>query len=373
MMHCFLQRRRIVTLLADLQHHLQQLLATIDRHHILLRSQQKQAISLISNNKLLQLTPACVVHCLSPAGTRTPGHIDPAAALTFAWPLLQPGEAWSEALMQQELALWLFVNPSAEAWQRLLDWLLRRQQRQQQQADAGGAAPGTASAASALDAGGDDTAGGKQDQQSTAKKAGAVQLEHAQKVTAGDSDAAATVRQDQRSSRLRQQQQAKAQQPLKQQQQQQGESSEPPAKPVGAKQLQEAAEQLLRGLDLQPGEVHDLAQHMGRHAVLLSQHAGEAMSVEPGWKHWVFNQRPCFKVAFELLRPRQAAAIVHMQQRLRGKMVVAQMDYMRVGCSVVEQLQEWARWCRQQQHHQQQQCDQLQMCDVATAVPCSWY
>jgi hypothetical protein len=90
---------------------------------------------------------------------------------------------------------------------------------------------------------------------------------------------------------------------------------------------------------------------MGQHAVLLSQRAGESMSVEPGWKHWVFNQRPCFKVAFELLRPRQAAAIVHMHQRLRGKMVVQQVDYMRVGCSVVEQLQQWARWCRKHWPH----------------------
>jgi hypothetical protein len=250
--------------------------------------------------------------------------------------------------MQQVLALWLFVNPSLDAWQRLLDWLLARQQRQQLQQTDAGAAPGTASVAAAGDAG-DDTAGGKQDQQSTAKQPSASAA------AAGDSDAAASSTQDQRSSRSRQQQQqqlqGKAQQPPKQQQPQQGESPEPPAKPVSAKQLQEAAEQLLKGLDLQPNEVHDLAHHMGQHAVLLSQQAGESMSVEPGWKHWVFNQRPCFKVAFELLRPRQAAAIVHMQQRLRGKMVVQQVDYMRVGCSVVEQLQEWAGWCRKHWPH----------------------
>ncbi|WIA12052.1 hypothetical protein OEZ85_012131 [Tetradesmus obliquus] len=34
-------------------------------------------------------------------GTRTPGHIDPAAALTFAWPLLLPGQQAGEDLMQQ--------------------------------------------------------------------------------------------------------------------------------------------------------------------------------------------------------------------------------------------------------------------------------
>jgi hypothetical protein len=170
---------------------------------------------------------------LSPAGTRTPGHIDPAAALTFAWPLLLPGEQWSDALMHQVLALWLFVNPSPEAWQRLLDWLLGRQQRQQQQLDA----------PAAVDAG-DDTAGGKQDQQSKTKQPGAVRLEPGLASAAGDNDAAEASRQDQRSSRSRQQQQqqlqAKTQQPLKQQQpqQQQRESAEPIAKPVSAKQLQ---------------------------------------------------------------------------------------------------------------------------------------
>lgn len=188
--------------------------------------------------------------------------------------------------MQQVLAQWLFVSPSPEAWQLLLGWLLGRQQRQLPQQQQAGAA--------------DPDAGSRPDQQS------------------------------------------KVQQQLEQQQQ-------AAAKPASTKQLQEAAEQLLRGLDLQPGEVQDLATHMSRHALLLSQRAGEAMSVEPGWKHWVFNRRPCFKVAFELLRPRQAAAIVHMQQRLRGNMVVQQADYMRVGCSVVEQLQEWAAWWRQQQ------------------------
>ncbi|KAF6253366.1 hypothetical protein COO60DRAFT_423763 [Scenedesmus sp. NREL 46B-D3] len=281
------------------------------------------------------------------AGTRTPGHIDPAAAITFAWPLLLAGEQWSEALMQQVLALWLFVSPSPEAWQRLLDWLMRRQQRQTQQQQA--AAPAAIDAASAA-AGDDAAAGQRQDQQSKAKQQQGTSAKPAH--VAGD-DAGAAPRQTDRSDRSSQQQQqqqmqSKPQLPPKQQQQQQQQQQHESAavKPVSAKQLQEAAEQLLRGLDLQPAEVHDLARHLGQHAVLLRQRAGEAMSVEPGWKHWVFNQRPCFKVAFELLRPRQAAAIVHMQQRLRGKMVVQQVDYMRVGCSVVQQLQEWAAWCR---------------------------
>jgi hypothetical protein len=273
--------------------------------------------------------------CVFPAGTRTPGHIDPAAALTFAWPLLLPDEQWSEGLMQQVLALWLFVDPSPQAWQRLLDWLLARQQGQppqQQQQQAAAAADG-------------GKVGGNRDQNSTTKQR---QQEQGESDTAG----AVAATRDQcisRSCQQQQQQQSKAPSQLKQQQQQQQSFDSAAAKAVSAKQLQDAAEQLLKGLDLQPGDLHSLAQHMGPHAVLLSQRAGEGMSVEPGWKHWVFNQRPCFKVAFELLRPRQAAAIVHMQQRLRGKMVVQQMDYMRVGCSVVEQLQEWARWWRQQQ------------------------
>jgi hypothetical protein len=225
------------------------------------------------------------------------------------------------------LALWLFVNPSPEAWQRLLDWLLCRQPRQPQQQQQAGAA-------AAVDA---DTAGGRPDQQSIAKQ---QQQQGRVPLPSQVPDDAPAAPQDQHSSRSRQHQQ-------QQQEQQQQAEAAAAAKPVSAKQLQEAAEQLLKGLDLQPGELQDLAQHMGQHALLLSQRAGEGMSVEPGWKHWVFNQRPCFKVAFELLRPRQAAAIVHMQQRLRGKMLVRQMDYMRVGCSVVEQLQEWAGWCRQ--------------------------
>lgn len=256
------------------------------------------------------------------AGTSTPGHIDPAAALTFAWPMLLAGEQWSEALMSQVLALWLFVSPSREAWRLLIDWLLQRQQTKGQAAGPAAAVAAPASEASVFQ------------QQQTSSERQRVQKAGMERVP-GDHP-----------SRTPNEATGSDEQAL--QRQHPAPVCTAPSKPVSAKQLQEAADQLLRGFELLPDEVHALAQHMGQHAVLVEQRAGQSVSVEPGWKHWVFNQRPCFKLAFELLRPRQAAAVVHMQQQLRGKMFVKQNDYMKVGCRVLLQLQHWAQWLRPQ-------------------------
>lgn len=66
-------------------------------------------------------------------------------------------------------------------------------------------------------------------------------------------------------------------------------------------------------------------------------------------------RRPCFKIAFELMRPDQACAVIHMQQQLRGKMWLSQEDYMKTGCVVVERLVEWARWYDRNANDQQHQ------------------
>lgn len=136
-------------------------------------------------------------------GTRTAGHIDPAAALTFAWPWLQPDEVWSNELTNAPLATWLFLRPCEQAWQRFLEWLTTRQQ---------------------------------QAQEATGKR---------------------------------------------QQQQQVGTVRVPDA----------VVRSALEGVDLQPEEIAQVVGYVGEeHTVVLQQCAGQAVCVEPGWKHWVFNR-----------------------------------------------------------------------------------
>ncbi|KAF8071177.1 Pclo [Scenedesmus sp. PABB004] len=247
------------------------------------------------------------------AGTRTPGHIDPAAALTFAWPLLLAGEAWSEARRRQVLAVWLFVSPAPDAWRRMVDWLLRRRHGAPQEA------PAAPAAAPRLPERGAARARPRSGRKRPPQAAPAPEEPAAGAEGRAESPAPGG-----------------AQQQL--------------FPGFTSRQVEAAAGELLAGLALAREDADSLAAHLGpQHAVLVEQRAGEAVNVEPGWLHFVWNEAPCLKVAFELLRPRQAAAVAHMQARLRGKMVTKQPDYVRAGCLVVEQLCAWAAWARTRQ------------------------
>uniref|UniRef100_A0A383WM06 JmjC domain-containing protein n=1 Tax=Tetradesmus obliquus TaxID=3088 RepID=A0A383WM06_TETOB len=88
----------------------------------------------------------------------------------------------------------------------------------------------------------------------------------------------------------------------------------------------------------------DVARFMGsQHAVLLDQYAGEGVSVKAGWMHWVANLQPCIKIAFEVLRPQDAAGVLQMQRYMRCVCPKHGDDCMRSVQHVAAELLEWAK------------------------------
>jgi hypothetical protein len=59
--------------------------------------------------------------------------------------------------------------------------------------------------------------------------------------------------------------------------------------------------------------------------------------------HFVTNLRPCFKIAFEVLRPTDAAGVLQMQRYLRCVCPNLPVDYMRTVQHVVKELLAWAK------------------------------
>jgi hypothetical protein len=59
--------------------------------------------------------------------------------------------------------------------------------------------------------------------------------------------------------------------------------------------------------------------------------------------HFVTNLQPCLTIAFEVLRPRDAAGVLQMQRYLRCVCPNLPADYMRTVQHVVKELLEWAK------------------------------
>jgi hypothetical protein len=67
------------------------------------------------------------------------------------------------------------------------------------------------------------------------------------------------------------------------------------------------------------------------------------LSPQVGWMHFVTSLRPCVKIAFEVLRPQDAAGVLQMQRYLRCACPKLGDDYMRSVQHVVGELLEWAK------------------------------
>lgn len=200
-----------------------------------------------------------VLLLLGSKGTRTKGHIDPAAALTIAWLLLKAGQQWTPDMLQWVLAVWLFIAPVPEAWTMLLDWMV---------------------------------------QHGKLGKDGTRQL----------------------AKRLR---------------------------PDAELQRMEAVQELLGGVKLTVPEIDAVADYLGPElAVKVEQRSGEAVVVKVGYMHWVCNVAPNFKVAYELLRPGDAMAVVQLHRTLRCAMTDNPQDYMKLEEAVLNHLMTCYKYCK---------------------------
>jgi hypothetical protein len=65
--------------------------------------------------------------------------------------------------------------------------------------------------------------------------------------------------------------------------------------------------------------------------------------LQAGWMHFMTNLQPCIKIAFEVLRPQDAAGVLQMQRYLRCACPKLGDDYMRTGQHVVAELLVWAK------------------------------
>jgi hypothetical protein len=59
--------------------------------------------------------------------------------------------------------------------------------------------------------------------------------------------------------------------------------------------------------------------------------------------HFVTNLQPCIKIAFEVLRPQDAAGVLQMQRHLRCACSELGSDYMCTAQHVVQELLAWAK------------------------------
>jgi hypothetical protein len=64
--------------------------------------------------------------------------------------------------------------------------------------------------------------------------------------------------------------------------------------------------------------------------------------LQVGWEHWVTNLQPCVKLAFEILRPSDAAGVLQMQRHLLCLCPSLGDDYMQPVQHVVEELLGWS-------------------------------
>jgi hypothetical protein len=100
--------------------------------------------------------------------------------------------------------------------------------------------------------------------------------------------------------------------------------------------------ELITGLQLSSERMQGVAAAMGEHAVLVQQYAGRGVWVPAGWLHWVYNDQPCFKVAFEVCPYKSAAACCYMQRRIRCAFKNTGDAYIKVRTLLFEAI---GRWC----------------------------
>jgi hypothetical protein len=257
-----------------------------------------------------------VLLLLGAEGTGTRGHLDPAAALTYAFGLTKPGGQGFNA--STPLATWFFVSPEVFTSLPLLRQLLWVLQH----------------------------------------------LLLARTVTAAQQQLAAVTEAAESSKPLRSKDPAKAVQDteqklaeaqaslavfderwqqLKQQWEQEGQAPAAADELTGEEQRWLAT--LLENSTLNPQEISAVQQELGeRHALVLQQRAGQGVSVPVGWMHWVFNMAPCLKIAWEVVRPQHMALAVQMQQRLRCKAHGLANDYLGLVPHAVRELTCWSHF-----------------------------
>lgn len=252
---------------------------------------------------LLLLAQALLL--LGGEGTGTRGHLDPAAAVTYAIGLVPPGQKqWDPAT---PLATWLFISPDVFADSALLRRLLWVLQHLKHQRAAACAAQQLA------------TMQGKEGRPIAARRA-------AQQAVVADAEAF--------HERWQQQKQQW------EQRQQQG-SCEDSDEPLTAEE-QEWLTSLLLYNRLDPGEMAAVQAELGgQYAVVLVQRAGEGVCVPVGWMHWVHNSRPCIKCAWEVVRPQALAGCVLMHRRLRCRAHGLANDYLGLVPGAVRELLAW--------------------------------
>jgi hypothetical protein len=80
-------------------------------------------------------------------------------------------------------------------------------------------------------------------------------------------------------------------------------------------------------------------------ARLLYQHAGERVTVPPGWVHMVHNMQNCVKLAFDLLHPANFPAYIESWQQVAIPYMGnnSTRDYMGVNCVLADSLQRYWR------------------------------
>jgi len=246
------------------------------------------------------------------AGTCTRGHVDPAAATTFAYALLEDNSLATavQCAVQEVLASWLFIHPVVFDNVQLLRKLLWLLQYQRDCADAVAEREAALHAAKAALA--------------NARGRGVVAAKQ-------QHEAAVLALQDARGNcELRCVLEQLAEHVLS-----------------GDEALSYAEQSILQQLftrwELTPAAMAQVEAVMGEElAFVIEQHAGEGVDVRAGWMHFVYNQQACVKIAMEVLRQDDVAAVVRMQRRVRCAMADLPDDYIEVMQAVVAELLQWA-------------------------------
>jgi hypothetical protein len=305
-----------------------------------LRTQLSGAVGQVAVHDLLTQ----VLVLLGGEGTGTRGHLDPAAALTFAYALLQ---ARQQEQPDEPVADWLFISPAVFRQLHMLRkllWTLQDIQldRAVKSAKQALEAPEAAKAAAGKQ--------GKGSRKSKAQLAAAAALEQAE----ADRRAFAT-RLKQQEAREEQRQRQRQQRRLRRRA-----SVDPAAAaaaaggaaeaPAGSEEDCLTAEEqrwltsLLLFSSLDSDEMLWVHLELGpKYSLMLSQGPGQGVSVPVGWMHWVVNLRPCIKVAWEVVRPQHMAGAGLMQRLLRSRALGLAPDYLALVPTAARQL----RRCRQ--------------------------
>jgi hypothetical protein len=298
-----------------------------------------------------------VMLLLGGEGSGTRGHIDPAAALTYAYGVALPDKPLDPSAV---LAVWLFVSPEVFTQPPLLRQLLwcvqhlmlaRAVAAAQQKLDAVKAAVPNSSdkpsrsgrvpvavreAKEELDAA--EAALEQHDTQwEKHKQAWELQQQQQAAQAAGDASPEAAAAAGSAS-------QAAAAAAAG------GPSQAAAAAAAGVANALTAEEEgwlasLFSYCFLTADEMQQVQEALGdRYAVLLEQRGGQGVSVPIGWMHWVFNLMPCIKIAWEVARAEQLAAAAVMQRRLRCKTVGQALDYLCLVPSALRELLAWRRF-----------------------------